>query len=118
MKCLSIWMATAIAVFTEYGHAAEPSVIPVRGDAATSLYGGGAASRDDGIKKQAGDSFGWKGSGQITWKCKWTRRETTRSSSTTPRTPALLDSACRSAAVKAGLSARWRRPRGYSETSR
>jgi hypothetical protein len=68
MKCLSIWMATAIAVFTAYGHAAEPSVIPVRGDAATSLYGGGAASRNDGIKKQAGDSFRWKGSGQITWK--------------------------------------------------
>jgi len=68
MKHLSIWMATAIAVFTAYGQAAEPSAIPVKGDAPTSLYGGGAASRDDGIRKQAGDSFRWKGSGQITWK--------------------------------------------------
>jgi len=46
----------------------EPAAIPVKGDAPTSLYGGGAASRDNCAKKQAGDSFRWTGSGQITWK--------------------------------------------------
>jgi acetyl esterase/lipase len=50
--------------------AAQPksTAIPVNGDAPTGLYGAGAASRDDGVKKQAGDSFRWTGSGQITWK--------------------------------------------------
>src|SRR4051812_29713588 len=67
MKGRPIWMLTALVVLTALGQAAEPSAIPVKGDAPTSLYGGGAASRDDGIKKQAGDSFRWKGSGQITW---------------------------------------------------
>ena len=47
---------------------AGPAAIPVKGEAPTSLYGGGAASRDDCVEKQAGDSFRWKGSGQITWK--------------------------------------------------
>ena len=46
----------------------EKNAIPVKSDAPTSLYGGGAASTDDCVKKQAGDSFRWKGSGQITWK--------------------------------------------------
>ena len=68
MKCLSIWMATAIAVFTAHGQSAEPTAIPVKGDAPTSLYGGGATSRDDSIRKQSGDSFRWKGGGQIVWK--------------------------------------------------
>src|SRR6266446_6459147 len=68
MKCFSTWMATAMAVFKAYGQTAEPTVIPVKGDAPTSLYGGGAASRDDCVRKQAGDSFHWKGSGQLTWK--------------------------------------------------
>ena len=34
---------------------AKPTTIPVKGDAPTSLYGGGAASKDDCVKKQAGD---------------------------------------------------------------
>src|SRR5439155_19550527 len=42
--------------------------IPVKGDAPTSLYGNGAATTDDGVKKQAGDNFRWTGSGQMTWK--------------------------------------------------
>ncbi len=42
--------------------------IPVKGDAPASLYGNGAATTDDCVKKQAGDSFRWTGSGQITWK--------------------------------------------------
>jgi len=46
---------------------AEPTAIPLKGDAPISLYGGGAASRDDCLRRQAGDSFRWKGSGQITW---------------------------------------------------
>jgi len=46
---------------------AAPTPIPVKSDAPTSLYGGEAASRDDCVKKQAGDSFHWRGSGQITW---------------------------------------------------
>ncbi len=70
MKWLSILMATAtvMAVLTAYAQTAEPTAIPVKGDAPTSLYGGGAASRDDCVRKQAGDSFHWKGSGQMTWK--------------------------------------------------
>jgi acetyl esterase/lipase len=46
----------------------KPTPTPVKGDGPTALYGAGAASRDDGVKKQAGDSFRWTGSGQITWK--------------------------------------------------
>jgi len=46
----------------------EPTAIPVKGDAPTFLYGGGAASRDNCVRQQAGDSFRWTGSGQITWK--------------------------------------------------
>ena len=50
--------------------AAQPksTALPVKGGAPIALYGGGAASRDDGVKKQGGDSFRWTGSGQITWK--------------------------------------------------
>jgi hypothetical protein len=47
---------------------AKPTAIPVKGDAPTFLYGDGAASRDNCVRKQAGDSFRWTGSGQITWK--------------------------------------------------
>src|SRR5712691_5404437 len=68
MKYLSISMATVMSVCGAYGQTAEPTAIPVKGDAPTSLYGGGAASRDDCVRKQAGDSFRWKGSGQMRWK--------------------------------------------------
>ena len=47
---------------------AAPTAMPVKGDAPISLYGGGAVSRDDCVRGQAGDSFRWTGSGQITWK--------------------------------------------------
>jgi len=47
---------------------ATPATIAVKGDAHMFLYGGGAASKDDCFTKQAGDSFRWKGSGQVTWK--------------------------------------------------
>ena len=70
MKRLSVLMATAtaMAVFRSYAQTAEPTAIPVKGDAPTSLYGGGAASMDDCVRRQAGDSFHWKGSGRISWK--------------------------------------------------
>lgn len=67
MKGFPIWALSALLVLTASGQAAEQTAIPVKGDTPTSLYGGGAASRDDGIKKQAGDSFRWKGSAQISW---------------------------------------------------
>ena len=44
-----------------------PVTMPVKGDAPTSLYGG-AASRGDNLRGQAGESFRWTGSGQMTWK--------------------------------------------------
>jgi hypothetical protein len=47
---------------------AEPTAILVKGDTPTSVYGGGAASMDDCVRRRAGDSFHWKGSGQMTWK--------------------------------------------------
>ena len=46
----------------------EPVVMPVKGDVPISLYGDGAASKDDCLRKQAGDCFRWTGSGQMTWK--------------------------------------------------
>src|SRR6476646_3406684 len=67
MKGFPIWTLSALFVLTASGQAGDPTAIPVKGNTSTSLYGGGAASKDDGIKKQAGDSFRWKGSGQITW---------------------------------------------------
>ena len=69
MKRLSVLMATttAMAVFGGYAHTAEPTAIPVKGDSPTSLYGGEAASMDECVRRQAGDSFHWKGSGQLTW---------------------------------------------------
>jgi alpha-L-fucosidase len=45
-----------------------PAVVPVKGDASTYLYGVAAASRDDCLRRQAGESFRWTGSGQMTWK--------------------------------------------------
>ena len=46
----------------------EPVVMPVKGDAPISLYGDATASKDDCLRKQAGDCFRWTGSGQMTWK--------------------------------------------------
>jgi hypothetical protein len=46
----------------------EPGAMPVKGDAPTYLYGDAAASKDDCLRKQAGDCFRWTGSGQMTWK--------------------------------------------------
>ncbi len=60
----------AIAVLVSLAGAAQPqqpTVIPVKGDVPTSLYGG-AASRDTSLRGQAGESFRWTGSGQMTWK--------------------------------------------------
>ena len=57
----------AVIVTTLGAVRAVPTAMPDKGDAPASLYGGGAASRDDCLRRQAGDSFHWKGSGQITW---------------------------------------------------
>ena len=82
--------------------------IPVKGDAPISLYGGGAARADDCLKKQAGDSFRWTGSGQITWKVQVDRADYEVALGVTPRNPARLDSTCRSEVVTAGSGTRWR----------
>ncbi len=67
------WLRAALLVLAVLGSLARaaqtgPAVMPIKGDAPASLYGGGAASRDDCLRRQAGDSFHWKGSGQVTWK--------------------------------------------------
>ena len=46
----------------------RPAVMTVKGDASTHLYGDAAASKDDSLRKQAGESFRWTGSGQMIWK--------------------------------------------------
>jgi len=68
-----VWLKAALLVLAALVSSAGaaqvgPVAMPVKGDAPISLYGGGAASRDDCVRRQAGDSFHWKGSGQITWK--------------------------------------------------
>lgn len=67
--CLEVALLV-IAVLVSLTGAAqtEPTAMPVKGDAPTSLYGDGAASKDDCLRKQAGDCFRWTGSGQMTWK--------------------------------------------------
>src|SRR6266853_5027312 len=66
MKCLSIWMATAMAVFKAYGQPLQPTAVQVKSDARTYLYGGQARVEGE-IKRQGGDNFAWKGSGDVTW---------------------------------------------------
>jgi hypothetical protein len=82
--------------------------IPVKGDAPTSLYGGGATSTDDCVKKQAGDSFRWTGSGQITWKVQVDRAGEYEVALCHAAEPARLDCTCRSAVVAARSGTRWR----------
>jgi hypothetical protein len=68
-----VWLKAALlvlAVLVSLAGAAQtgPALMTVKGDASTWLYGDAAASKDDCLKKQAGDSFRWTGSGQMTWK--------------------------------------------------
>jgi hypothetical protein len=68
-----VWLNAALLLFAGLISLAgaaqtQPAAMPVKGDAPISLYGGGAASKDDCLKGQAGDSFRWTGSGQMVWK--------------------------------------------------
>src|SRR5712671_540378 len=67
MKCLSIWMATAMALFRAYGQTSQMTAVPVNSQAPTYLYGGQASKLEGDIKRRGGDNFAWKGSGAVTW---------------------------------------------------
>lgn len=67
MKCLSIWMATAMAVFRAYGQTSQTTAVPVNSQAPTYLYGGQASKLEGDVKRRGGDNFAWKGSGAVTW---------------------------------------------------
>src|SRR5258705_600832 len=67
MKCLSLWMATAMAVFIAPGQTAQTTAVQVNSQAPTYLYGGAAAKLEGDVKRRGGDNFAWKGSGAVTW---------------------------------------------------
>src|SRR2546422_4350998 len=67
MKCLSIWIATAMAVFRAYGQTSQTTAVQVNSQAPTYFYGGQASKLEGDIKKRGGDNFGWKGNGAVTW---------------------------------------------------
>ena len=68
MKCLSIWMATAMAVFMAHGQTSRANTVQVNSQAPTYLYGGQASKLEGDVKRRGGDNFAWKGSGAVTWK--------------------------------------------------
>src|SRR5258707_13684210 len=67
MKCLSIWMATALAAFIAFGQTFQTTAVQVNTQAPTYLYGGQASKLEGDVKKRGGDNFAWKGSGAVTW---------------------------------------------------
>src|SRR6266446_3121984 len=67
MKCLSIWMATAMAVFRAYGQTSQTTAVQVNSQAPTYLYGSQASNLEGDVKRRGGDNFAWKGSGAVTW---------------------------------------------------
>src|SRR5258706_2616507 len=67
MKCLSLWMATAMAVFTAPSQTAQTTAVQVNSQAPTNLYGGQASKLEGDVKRRGGDNFAWKGSGAVTW---------------------------------------------------
>src|SRR5438093_11526251 len=67
MKCLSIWMATAMAVFMAHGQTSRAYTVQVNSQAPTYLYGGQASKLEGDIRKRGGDNFAWKGSGTVAW---------------------------------------------------
>src|SRR5437773_10265926 len=67
MKWLSIWMATAMAVFRASAQTSQTTAVQVNSQAPTYLYGGQASKLEGDIKKRGGDNFGWKGSGAVSW---------------------------------------------------
>src|SRR5258705_9417791 len=67
MKCLSLWMATALAALIAYGQTFQTTAVQVNTQAPTYLYGGQASKLEGDIKRRGGDNFAWKGSGAVTW---------------------------------------------------
>src|SRR5438132_460838 len=67
MKCLSIWMAMAMAVFRARGQTSQTTAVQVNSQAPTYLYGGQASKLEGDVKRRGGDNFTWKGSGAVTW---------------------------------------------------
>src|SRR5947209_1458207 len=63
MKWLSIWMATAMAVFRAYGQTSQTTAVQVNSQAPTYLYGRQASKLEGDVKRRGGDNFAWKGSG-------------------------------------------------------
>ncbi|MHB8521230.1 MAG: hypothetical protein ACYDH9_10795 [Limisphaerales bacterium] len=68
MKCLSLLITTAVAVFGAYGQTSETTAVQVSSQAPTYLYGGQASKLEGDIKRRGGDNFAWKGTGAVTWK--------------------------------------------------
>ena len=67
MKCLSIGVVTAMAVFTAHGQTSRTNTVQGNSQAPTYLYGGQASKLEGDVKKRGGDNFAWKGSGVVTW---------------------------------------------------
>src|SRR2546427_11882500 len=67
MKCLSIWMVTAMAVFRGYSQNSQTTAVQVNSQAPTYLYGKQASKLEGDVKRRGGDNFAWKGSGAVTW---------------------------------------------------
>src|SRR6267143_4871089 len=67
MKCLSIWMATAMAVFRGDSQNSQTTAVQVNSQAPTYLYGKQASKLEGDVKRRGGDNFAWKGSGAVTW---------------------------------------------------
>src|SRR2546430_4470782 len=57
MKCLSIWMATAMAVFRGYSQTSQTTAVQVNSQAPTYLYGGQASKLEGDVKRRGGDNF-------------------------------------------------------------
>jgi hypothetical protein len=61
---------------------ADATVLKVRADEPTDLYGGQASSVTGDIQRQAGDNFRWRGSGRLTWEV-WVDHGRAQGSTTT-----------------------------------
>jgi hypothetical protein len=66
MKATMITLAALILAGIAAGRA-EATVLKVKADGPTDLYGGQASSVGGNIRRQAGDNFRWQGSGSLTW---------------------------------------------------
>src|SRR6266404_4267053 len=57
MKCLSIWMATAMALLRAYGQTSQTTAVQGNSQTRTYLYGRQASKLEGDIKKRGGDNF-------------------------------------------------------------